>query len=141
MLPKPSTLKNLDFKHDMLPAEENPSRHSASILDLSDADFSETVIQSKQPFCVMIGAEWSGECFILEPIFKQLANDYSDQLNFARVNIDLGENITHEYGVTDLPFFLFFRNGELVGHLIGLQSKTRLEQQINNMLKSNPHLK
>ena len=89
----------------------------------------------------MISAEWSGECYILEPIFKQLAMEYGDRLNFARVNIDLGEKIAHNYGVTELPFFLFFKRGELMAHFIGLQSKKILKQQINKLLEPNLHLK
>lgn len=114
--------------------EDNQRRHSASIIDLTDADFAETVIHSNQSFCVMIGAEWSGECFILKPIFNQLASDYADKVNFAHVNIDLSQGITVEYGVTDLPFFLFFKKGDLVGHLMGLQSKSKLEQHIRKLL-------
>ena len=114
--------------------EDNQHHHSASIIDLTDADFSETVIHSNQSFCVMIGAEWSGECFILEPIFKKVATDYADKVNFAYVNIDLSQGITVEYGVTDLPFFLFFKQGNLVGHLIGLQSKSKLERHIHKLL-------
>ena len=104
------------------------------IVDLTDADFKKVVLAGKKAFVVQIQADWCGECFIMTSILQQLAQEFSGRVAFACINVDSNEDMIKQYGVTDLPFILFFNHGELVDHLIGLQSRKKLTRRIEKMM-------
>ncbi|MBN1464316.1 hypothetical protein JXA02_01050 [candidate division KSB1 bacterium] len=99
-------------------------------IDLTDANFKHAVIDSKKPFIIEIRADWCGECFIMEAILKQLAAEFSHQISFGYVNVDTNEEITKQFGVTELPLLMFFKEGELAHHCIGLRSRSSVRQQL-----------
>ena len=94
------------------------------------------VIDSGDTYLVEVQADWSGECYIMSKIIKEIAVSYHSKIRFARINIDLNEHVTTNYGITELPFLLFFKNGDLVHHLIGLQSRKKLTEHIERYLLS-----
>jgi thioredoxin 1 len=104
------------------------------LVDLTHADFKKVVIDSKKAFIIQIQADWCGECFIMTSLLKQLAIEFADRITFGYVNVDTNEAITKQYGVTELPFLLFFNHGELLHHLIGLHSKRTLCFFIENTI-------
>jgi len=106
----------------------------AQIIALSGANFWKKVLESPIPFLVEIGAEWSGACDIIAPVLERLAIEYEGKIQFGRLDIDANEKIAREFGVTDLPFLLFFKDGKLADHIIGMVSSTVLEARIKNLL-------
>ena len=118
----------------MAPETANDSRQT--FIDLTKKNFKETGIDSKKAFIVEIRADWCGECFILEPLLKRLAAEYSGRIRFGFVNVDTNEELTKQFGVTELPFTLFFKNGELVHHLIGLHSTKILRRYTEKIVTS-----
>lgn len=93
------------------------------IIDLSEANFHEIVLHSAKPFMVEIMADWCGECLLMSPILKYCVQHFDGRVNFGKVNIDMNEQLACEYGITELPFLLFFNKGELVDFHIGLASR------------------
>jgi len=104
------------------------------IFDFTDADFKETIIKSGDAFIIQVRADWCGECFIMSSIIEQLSEVFSDRLTFGIINVDMNEHVTKHFGITELPFVLFFNHGELVDFLIGLQSKKKVQQMIEKTI-------
>ena len=102
-------------------------------IDLTDANFKQVVIDSKKAFIIEIRADWCGECFLMEAILRQLAAEFSDHVSFGYVNVDTNEEITKQFGVTDLPLILYFNKGELIHHFIGLHSRKILRHYLEKM--------
>ena len=89
-------------------------------IKLTDANFEREVLKCKKPILVEITAEWSGCCHIMKPIIDKLAIDFEGKVKFGVVDIEENEKVAKNYGLSDLPIMLFFKNGELVDHIIGL---------------------
>jgi thioredoxin-like negative regulator of GroEL len=104
------------------------------LIDFTDTTFKETIIDSGDAFIIQIRADWCGECFIMSSIVEQFVDEYSDRITFGFINVDMNEEITKYYGVTELPFLLFFNHGDLVDFLIGLHSKKRVQQYIDETI-------
>jgi thioredoxin 1 len=107
---------------------------TSTIIILTEQAFREVVLRSKIPVVVVIGADWCGSCHIMEPMIEQLSLEYARQIKFARMDIDANEAIAREYGVTDLPFLLFFKGGRLVDHIVGMISRDTLETRLKALL-------
>ncbi|MBN1481883.1 hypothetical protein JXA70_16555 [candidate division KSB1 bacterium] len=105
-----------------------------NIINLTRENFKKVVIESKKAFVIQIQADWCGECYIIKSILRQLAGHFRDQISVGYIDIETNEDIAKHYGVTELPFLLFFNHGELKHHLIGLQSKKKLRDYIQKTI-------
>jgi thioredoxin 1 len=101
-------------------------------LTLTDANFQSEVLNSAKPVLVEIGADWCGCCHIMEPIIDRLAIDMGDQLKFGKIDIDTNEQMARDFGVSDLPILLLFKDGQLIDHIIGPISRKELKARITS---------
>ncbi|KAA3657079.1 MAG: thiol reductase thioredoxin [Calditrichaeota bacterium] len=102
---------------------------------LSEANFREEVLQNPMPTLVEIGAEWCGGCEIMAPVLERLAVLFTDRVTFRKLDIDANEALAREYGVSELPFLLLFKNGRLVDHVVGVIPANELENRLKKMLE------
>ena len=64
----------------------------------------------------------------------ELANEYGDKVNIGKLNVDENAEIAAQLGVRNIPTILFFKNGEVVDKLVGMNSKSTLENKINSLI-------
>ncbi|KAK1965156.1 thioredoxin [Colletotrichum sublineola] len=59
-------------------------------------------------------ADWCGPCHAIKPIYESLSNAHGQpgSLAFVKVNVDAAQDIARRYGVTAMPTFMFFENGQ-----------------------------
>jgi len=79
------------------------------------------VINSNKTALIDFWAPWCAPCRAIAPIFNNLSSDsqYRESVNFYKVDIEVHKDIGAEVGVSTIPTFLAFKNGEKVGELIG----------------------
>ncbi len=86
---------------------------------------------------VQFKTEWSGASQILSPVYDELAKSYKGTVNFFSIDMDEETTAATEFGVTEVPTILFFKNGRVVDHVIGLTPKNVLITKIENALAQN----
>jgi len=84
-------------------------------LDLSNFD---KVISAENPTLVDFWAEWCGPCKMMHPVFESLSKKYTS-IKFARVNVDLNQNLAMRFGVQSIPTFMMFKSGKMVDKMMG----------------------
>jgi len=85
------------------------------------------------------GASFCGPCKVIQPVFDSLAQKYSDQALFIRIEADKKEfeDLAAAYNITALPTFHVFIDQKLVDSTQGANSKnleTFLEKHLNKQL-------
>ncbi|WP_370086995.1 thioredoxin family protein [Ekhidna sp.] len=80
----------------------------------TDQDF-KTAISENDKVVVKFFADWCGSCRLFAPKFRRLSEDerFGDVL-FLDVNAEQSPEARKLAGVTNLPFFATFKNGELL---------------------------
>ena len=105
-----------------------------SVLELSEADFDNTVNEAGVPVLVDFWAEWCGPCKMLVPVLEELAGDYDGKLKIAKVNVDNNPTLAQRYKVRSIPNLILIKDGEQVGQIVGALPKGELKDRIDNLL-------
>jgi thioredoxin 1 len=105
------------------------------IMILDDTSFNKEVFESALPVFVEINASWCGCCHIMEPVIKRMIKRFGSSIKMCKVDIDTSENLAREYGVSELPILLFFKDGVIKDHIIGPISAVELESRLELLLK------
>ncbi len=106
----------------------------ANLTAFTDENFDTEVAQSDTPVLVDFGAEWCGPCRALAPIVEDLASEYEGRLKVGTVDIDKAQEVAKNFGIMSVPTIIFFKGGEVVDKITGLQAKANLKKRIDAVL-------
>jgi thioredoxin 1 len=101
---------------------------------VSDATFTDEVLNSDTPVLVDFWAAWCGPCRMIAPILDELAEEKSGLLKIAKVNIDENQEMAGKLGISSIPTMVLYKNGEAVEKIIGAYPKPRILEKVE------PHL-
>ena len=94
------------------------------MLIFTSENFEKEVLQSDKPVLVDFFATWCGPCKAMHPVLEEL--DLEEDFKVGQVDIDEYPDLVNKYRIMSVPFFIVFKNGEVVGKTIGVQSKEEL---------------
>ncbi len=101
---------------------------------LTDDNFEKEVLQHQGVAMVDFWATWCGPCRMLGPVVEELAKEYEGKVKVCKLNTDDASNTSAKYHITSIPTIIFFKNGEVAGQTVGLQSKAALQEKLNSLL-------
>ncbi|PWQ99798.1 thioredoxin TrxA [Leucothrix pacifica] len=102
-----------------------------SIVELSDDNFDEEVLKSNQPVLVDYWAEWCGPCKSIAPLLGEVAEEYTDKIKVAKLNIDDNPKTPPTYGIRGIPTLMLFKDGEVKSTKVGALTKSQLTSFLN----------
>ncbi|WP_336324037.1 thioredoxin [Streptomyces lavendofoliae] len=102
------------------------------ILHVTDASFEQDVLQSDRPVVLHFWAEWSGPCKTLVPVLEEVARDYGDRIQVAKVDVDQNPNTPAKFSVRGVPTLILFRNGVVAQMKVGALSKAQIRALIDS---------
>jgi len=103
-------------------------------LEITDANFEETVLKSDKPVMVDFWAAWCGPCRMVGPIIDDISKDYEGKAVVGKLDVDANQDFAAKYGVRNIPTVLIFQNGEVVGRQVGVAPKTTYAEALDALL-------
>ena len=97
--------------------KQHQPQKPVGIIDLNGENFN-NVISSQSPTLVDFWAEWCSPCRMMHPVFESMSKKYP-KIKFARLNVDLNQNIAMKFGVQSIPTFIMFKSGQIVDKMMG----------------------
>lgn len=76
---------------------------------------------------VKFTGEWCPPCKALQPTLNALVRDRPELL-LLTLDVDDHQRVAQRYGIRGVPTLLAFRNGSLVGQLVGNQPRARIDR-------------
>jgi thioredoxin 1 len=107
---------------------------SERIIQLSDDNFEQEVLQSAEPVLVDYWAEWCGPCKMIAPILNEIADEYNGKIRVAKLNIDDNPQTPPKYGIRGIPTLMLFKGGNVEATKVGAVSKSQLTAFIDSNL-------
>jgi len=114
-------------------SKKSEKRAVSKPIEVTDKTFDSTVKEHK---IVIIDcwAEWCGPCRMISPTIEAMANDYAGKVVFGKLHVDENSETATKYCVTGIPTLLFFKDGKLVGQIIGAVPRQQIEQRLKTIL-------
>ena len=100
-----------------------------NLISLNNNSFKSEVLEAKGIVVVDFWADWCEPCKMFIPILEEVAS-IENSVKFCKVNVDECSEIASEYGIRSIPTLIVFKNGERVGHLVGVKQKEELLEKI-----------
>lgn len=104
---------------------------TGSLVTVTDDTFAELVLKSDRPVVVDVWAQWCPPCKAISRSLADLAVEFGERMVIATLNYDENPIVGRAYAVMSLPTLLVFRQGEVVGSIVGSRPKTYLRQALS----------
>jgi thioredoxin 1 len=108
---------------------------SELIKHTTDASFDADVLQADRPVLVDYWAEWCGPCKMIAPILDDVAEQYGDKIQIAKMNVDENRDVPAKFGIRGIPTLMLFKDGQLAATKVGALSKAQLTAFIDGNLQ------
>ncbi|MBD3189235.1 MAG: thioredoxin [Candidatus Heimdallarchaeota archaeon] len=82
-------------------------------------------------------ASWCPPCKIMEPITKEVAQTFTGEVAFAKVNTDEERTAAMRYQIRYVPTFFLFKEGKAVTSFSGAKKKKDFVELIKKHFKEN----
>jgi len=96
--------------------------------------FETEVVNATEPVLVDVTAVWCAPCRMLEPVIKQLAEEWQGKVKVVKLDADENPGVLMQYGILGIPTLMFFKGGKLQERMTGFVPKEKL------VAKLSPHL-
>ncbi|XGV96400.1 MAG: thioredoxin family protein [Leptolyngbya sp. BL-A-14] len=105
-------------------------------ITLTNHNFKAEVLHAQTPVLVDCWASWCGSFHQINPIYNELALEFSGQITIGRLDIATAEPLATQYGIRAVPTLLLFHNGQVLERLIGSVSKPKLTCKLKALLSA-----
>jgi putative thioredoxin len=112
---------------------------TTNVVDVTDADFQEVVIEgSKQrPVVVDMWASWCAPCRTLGPILEKVAEERKGAFLLAKLDIDangVGQALLQAVKSQGIPTVVAFRDGQAVDMFIGAYPEPAVNEFVDRLM-------
>lgn len=104
------------------------------IVQVTDENFDEIIVNSDVPAMVDFWAEWCGPCKMVGPVVEELAQEYQGKVKIAKMNVDENRQTPAKFGIRNIPTLILFKGGEVVQTIVGAHPKNYIDGELQKLL-------
>jgi thioredoxin 1 len=110
----------------------------SKVVEVSDRNYDEEVMNSDLPTEVDFWAPWCGPCTMVSPVYDKLAKEYDGRFKFCKVNVDENPALAARFQVMSIPYQLFIVDGEKVDELLGAVPEQSIRKMVDSIIADYP---
>ena len=105
---------------------------SANVKVFNALNFEEEVLKADGAVLVDFTATWCGPCKQLAPIVEQVADELVGKAIIGKLDIDESPMTAAKFGIRSVPTLMVFKNGEKAAQHLGVTSKAKIVNLLND---------
>jgi thioredoxin 1 len=105
------------------------------MINLSENNFKEEVLNSQEVVLVDFWAPWCGPCRMVGPILEKIAREKTGKVKIVKVNVDENPGLSSNFNVMSIPTLIIFKNGQLVDQFVGALPQAAIEKKLERWLE------
>jgi thioredoxin 1 len=95
------------------------------MIQITQKNYSEVVLKSKNPVLIDFYADWCGPCKMLSPILANIAEKHPE-ITVVKCDVDANQELAMKFGVRSIPTVVAMKNGVEVNRKVGLAGENIL---------------
>ena len=107
---------------------------SENTITATDADFA-TLISGPKPVLVDFWAEWCSPCRLIAPVVQKIADNHTDKITVAKLNVDENPQTAMSYDVMSIPTLIVYKDGVEKKRIVGARPEHVLVAEIAEFLR------
>ncbi len=107
---------------------------SANVVEVTDTNFQQEVLNSSLPTLVDFWAVWCAPCRAIAPHVEALATQYAGQIRVGKCDIDSNPMVPSQFEIRSIPTLLMFKGGQVVGQIVGAVPRAKLEDMVKRAI-------
>jgi thioredoxin len=104
-------------------------------IEVTDRSFTQDVFQSPLPVVLDCWAPWCPPCVFMAPVIEELATRLAGTVKVAKLNVDAHPDTAARLGIQSIPTLLLFRDGQVIGALVGAAGREQIEAAVLRRLR------
>ncbi|MBE9502144.1 MAG: thioredoxin [Chloroflexi bacterium] len=110
----------------------------SKVIEITDQNFEEEVLESDLPTEVDFWAPWCGPCVRVSPIYDKLSEEYEGRFKFCKLNVDENQRTAMKYQIMSIPMQMYFTGGEKVDEILGAVPEHTIRTMVEDILERFP---
>jgi thioredoxin 1 len=94
--------------------------------EITESNFEQEVLQSKEPVLVDFHATWCGPCKMIAPLLEEISRELSGRAKIVKADIDTNPTLSQQYKITAVPTLVYFFNGKVAQQKVGTSGKREI---------------
>ena len=96
-----------------------------SVLNITQNNFREEVLQSDKPVLLDFWATWCGPCRMVSPIVDEIARERAD-VKIGKINVDEQRELASAFQIMSIPTLVVMKEGKVVSQTLGARPKSQI---------------
>ena len=107
---------------------------SEAVLQITDDNFEQEVMNSDVPVLVDFWAEWCMPCRMLGPVIDEIAGEFAGKAKVGKVDTDANREVSLKFEISAIPTVLLIKDGQIVQKFVGVNGKQEYVDALNNAI-------
>lgn len=92
----------------------------------------DNLIAKEKLVLVDFWAVWCAPCRMIAPVIEKLADQYSEKITVAKVDVDNQQELSIRYGIQSIPTVILFKDGKIADKEIGVKPLTSFTKLLDS---------
>ena len=75
-------------------------------------------------------ASWCAPCKLIAPILNEIAEEESEKVTIAKVNVEHQQQLASKFKVKNIPTLVLLQDGKEINRFVGMKTKKFLKKEI-----------
>lgn len=104
-------------------------------INITDANFEQTIATSPVPVVVDFWAPWCGPCRMIGPVLEKIAGEKAHDVLIAKLNVDENPQTAAKFQVRSIPMLIGFVGGEPIDTQVGALPPPALSSWVDSLVR------